>query len=85
MKIVDTEGWYVSESTIFRALKREGLIKPAEIVGFKAGKEYRRKTKRTNELWATECSHIKVIDWGWYYLVTVMDDYSRVMLGEVSS
>jgi len=51
LKIVDTDGWYVSESTIFRALKREGLIKPAEIVGFKAAKEYHRKTKRANELW----------------------------------
>lgn len=80
LKIVDTEGLYISESTIFRALKREGLIKPAEIVGFKAGKEYHRKTKRANELWATDCSHIKVIDWGWYYLVTVMDDYSRFIL-----
>jgi len=80
LRIVDTEGLYVSESTTFRALKREGLIKPAEIVGFKAGKEYHRKTKRANELWATDCSHIKVIDWGWYYLVTVMDDYSRFIL-----
>ena len=80
LRIVDGEGSYVSESTIFRTLKREGLIKPAEIVGFKAGKEYHRKTKRANELWATDCSHIKVIDWGWYYLVTVMDDYSRFIL-----
>ena len=80
LRIVDGDGSYVSESTIFRALKREGLIKPAEIVGFKAGKEYHRKTKRVNELWATDCSHIKVIDWGWYYLVTVMDDYSRFIL-----
>jgi len=80
LKIVDTDSWYVSESTIFRTLKLEGLIKPAEVVGFKAGKEYHRKTKRTNELWATDCSHIKVIDWGWYYLVTVMDDYSRFIL-----
>jgi transposase InsO family protein len=80
LRIVDTEGLYISESTIFRALKREGLIKPAEIVGFKAGKEYHRETKRANELWATDCSHIKVIDWGWYYLVTVMDDYSRFIL-----
>jgi hypothetical protein len=45
LRIVDTEGWYVSESTVFRALKREGLIKAAEVVGFKAGKEYHRKTK----------------------------------------
>ncbi len=80
LKLVDSEGWYVSESTVFRILKREGMIKPAEIVGFKAGKEYHRKTKRPNELWATDCAHLKVIDWGWYYLVTVMDDYSRFIL-----
>jgi putative transposase len=80
LKLVDTEGWYISESTVFRILKREGLIKPAEIVGFKADKEYQLKTKRPNEMWATDCAHLKVIDWGWYYLVTVMDDYSRFIL-----
>ncbi|NIS69058.1 MAG: IS3 family transposase [Proteobacteria bacterium] len=80
LRLVDTEGWYVSESTVYRLLKREGLIKPAEIVGFKAGKEYHRKTKAPNELWATDCAHLKVVDWGWYYLVTVMDDYSRFIL-----
>ena len=80
LQLIDDERWYISESTVFRILKREGLIKPAEVVGFKAGKEYHRKTKRPNELWATDCSHIKVIDWGWYYLVTVMDDYSRFIL-----
>jgi putative transposase len=80
LNLVDNEGWYVSESTVFRILKREGLIKPAEVVGFKAGKEYHRKTGRPNELWATDCSHIRVFDWGWYYLVTVMDDFSRFIL-----
>jgi transposase InsO family protein len=80
LKLIDAEGWYVSESTVFRILKREGLIKPAEIIGFKADKEYHRKTNRSNEMWATDCSYLKVIDWGWYYLVTVMDDYSRYIL-----
>jgi transposase InsO family protein len=81
LQVVDEERWYVSESTVFRILKREGLIKPAEITGFKADKEYHHKTKKPNELWATDCAHLKVIDWGWYYLVTVMDDYSRFILG----
>jgi transposase InsO family protein len=80
LTVVDSEGLYVSESTVFRILKREGLIKPAEIVGFQAGKEYHRKTKKPNELWATDCAHLKVADWGWYYLVTVMDDFSRFIL-----
>lgn len=74
LRITDTEGLYVSESTVFRILRREGLIKKAEVIGFKAGKEYHRKMKKPNELWATDCAHLKVVDWGWYYLVTVMDD-----------
>jgi transposase InsO family protein len=80
LRIIDSHGMYVSESTVYRILKREGLIKPAKIVGFKAGKEYHRKTKRPNELWSTDCAHLKVAEWGWYYLVTVMDDYSRFIL-----
>lgn len=56
------------------------LGKEAEVVGFRAGKEYHRKTKRPNELWATDCAHLKVVDWGWYYLVTMMDDSSRFKL-----
>jgi putative transposase len=79
--LTDGGSMYVSESTVYRILKREGLIRPAEIVGFKAAKEYRRKTKRPNELWASDCCHLRVIDWGWYYLETVMDDFSRIILG----
>lgn len=78
--LTDNRGMYVSESTVYRILKREGLIKPAEIIGFKAAKEYRRKTKHPNELWATDCCHLKVVNWGWYYLETVMDDFSRFIL-----
>ena len=79
LKITD-DGLYVSESTIYRILKREGLIKPAEIKGFKASNEYHHKTKRPNEMWATDCSYLKVTGWGYYYLVTVMDDFSRFIL-----
>jgi transposase InsO family protein len=79
--LTDGGSMYVSESTVYRILKREGLIRPAEIIGFKAAKEYRHKTKRPNELWATDCCHLRVIDWGWYYLETVMDDFSRFILG----
>jgi len=80
LRLVDVKGMYVSESTVYRLLKREGLIKPAEIKGFKAGKEYHRKTNRPNQLWATDCAHIRVIGWGWYYLITVIDDHSRFVL-----
>jgi transposase InsO family protein len=79
LKITD-DGLYISESTVYCILKREGLIKPAEIKGFKASHEYHHKTKRPNEMWATDCSYLKVTGWGYYYLVTVMDDFSRFIL-----
>jgi hypothetical protein len=43
LRITDSEGFYVSESTVYRILKREELIKSAEVVGFKAAREYRHK------------------------------------------
>jgi transposase InsO family protein len=80
LKLIDDYGCWISESTVYRILKRNGLVKTAELKGFAAGKEYHHKMKRPNEMWATDCSYLRVIDWGYYYLVTVMDDYSRYIL-----
>jgi putative transposase len=80
LRLVDRYGMWVSESTAYRILRREGLVKRAEAKGFAAGKEYHRKTRRPNEMWATDCSYLRVVGWGYYYLVTVMDDYSRYIL-----
>jgi putative transposase len=79
-RITDSRHAFISESTVYRILRREGLIKPTEIIGFKAAKEYHRKTKQPNELWASDFCHLKVNYWGWYYLETVMDDFSRFIL-----
>jgi transposase InsO family protein len=54
LRLVDSRDFYVSESTVFRVLKREGLIKPAEIVGFKAAKEYHRKTTAVDSTGMTD-------------------------------
>ena len=80
LRITDTSAFSVSESTCYRLLRRHGLVKPAEVVGFAAEKEYRRKTSRPNEMWATDGAYLKVAGWGYYYLVTVLDDYSRFIL-----
>ena len=77
--ITDNRGFSVSESTVYRILRREGLVKSAEMQ-LKADKEYHRKTTSPHQMWATDASYFKVIGWGYYYLVTVMDDYSRFVL-----
>ena len=81
LRLVDKYGCWVSESTAYRILRREGLVKRAEVKGFAAGKEYHRKTRRPNEMWATDCSYLRVVGWGYYYLVTVIGDFSRYILG----
>ena len=78
--ITDREGFAVSESTVYRILKREGLVKRQEIQ-LTAANEYHTKTTRPHQMWATDASYFKVVGWGYYYLVTVMDDYSRFILG----
>jgi putative transposase len=78
--ITDNEGFAVSESTVYRILRREGLVKRAEF-DIAAAKEYHTRTSRPHQMWSTDCSYFKVSGWGYYYLVTVMDDYSRFILG----
>src|SRR4030042_1827715 len=78
--IADNEGFAVSESTVYRILRREGLVKRQEIQPT-AAKEYHTKTTRPHQMWATDASYFRVVGWGYYYLVTVMDDYSRFILG----
>lgn len=50
------------------------------MLGFAAQKEFYRKTSRPNQMWATDGAYLKVPGWGYYYLVTVLDDYSRFIL-----
>ena len=77
--ITDHQGFSVSEATVYRILRRAGLVKSPEMK-LLAGKEYHRKTTGPHQLWATDASYFRVVGWGYYYLVTVMDDYSRFIL-----
>jgi len=77
--LTDNESFAVSESTVYRTLRREGLVKRQE-TQLKAAKEYHTKTTGPHQLWATDASYFKVAGWGYYYLVTVMDDYTRFIL-----
>lgn len=79
-RITDAGRFSVSESTVYRILKREGLITPAVTEEIRAGKEYHQKTTRVHEMWQTDLTYFFVPGWGWYYLGGIIDDYSRYLI-----
>ena len=77
--ITDNDDFSVSEATVYRILRSEGLVKRLELP-VPAGKEFRHKTTAPHQMWATDASYFRVPGWGYYYMVTVMDDHSRFIL-----
>jgi putative transposase len=78
--ITDNEGWYISESSVYRILKGFDLITSPAYIVLKASDKFKKPTKRVNEMWQTDFTYFKVKGWGWYYLSTVLDDHSRYII-----
>src|ERR1700680_59406 len=76
----DQEGYFVSESSVFRLLKRFDLLESPAFEVVTAAERFPNPTRRVNELWETDFTYFKITGWGWYYLSTVLDDYSRYIL-----
>ncbi len=78
--ITDNEGYFISESSAYRILKGFDLVTSPAFQMVTASDRFKDPTRRVNELWQTDFTQFKVIGWGWYYLCTVLDDYSRYIL-----
>jgi transposase InsO family protein len=88
--ITDQESWFVSdqqtmsasgpESTVYRILKRHGLVTTPAYRLLEAADHFANPTTAVHQLWQTDFTYFKIQGWGWYYLSTVMDDYSRYIL-----
>ncbi|WP_156970252.1 IS3 family transposase [Hoeflea phototrophica] len=80
VKFTDTESYFVSEASVYRLLKAHDLITSPAYIVIKANNEFKDKTTRPNEMWQTDFTYLKVIGWGWFYLSTILDDYSRYII-----
>jgi transposase InsO family protein/transposase-like protein len=78
--ITDKQGWFISESSVYRILKERGLITSPAWILMAASDEFKDKTIRVHQQWQTDFTYFKIINWGWYYLATIMDDYSRYII-----
>ena len=76
----DVKRYFVSESSVYRILKRAGLITSPAYLLMQAADRFKDPTRRVNEMWQTDFTYMKIIGWGWYYLSTILDDYSRYII-----
>jgi putative transposase len=80
VRFTDQQGYFVSEASVYRLLKAQDLIASPAFIVMKAADEFKDKTSAPNQLWQTDFTYLKVIGWGWFYLSTVLDDFSRYIL-----
>jgi putative transposase len=80
VRFTDTKGSFVSEATVYRLLRAHDLITSPAFIVIKAANEFHDKTSAPNEMWQTDFTYLKIIGWGWYYLSTILDDFSRYII-----
>jgi transposase InsO family protein len=80
VRFTDEAEYFVSEASVYRLLKAHDLITSPAYIVIKAAEEFRNKTTARNQLWQTDFTYLKITGWGWYYLSTVLDDFSRFIV-----
>ena len=80
VRFTDERKYFVSEASVYRLLKAHDLIASPAYIVIKAAEAFKDKTTAPNQLWQTDFTYLKITGWGWYYLSTVLDDFSRFIV-----
>ena len=78
--LTDTHEYFISESSVCRILKAHDLVTSPQFVVMSAADAFQNPTRYVHELWQTDFTYFRVVGWGWYFLSTVLDDYSRYII-----
>jgi len=79
-RYTDEKRYFVSESSVYRILKAADLITSPAYVLLSASDAFQHPTTRVHEMWQTDFTYFRIVNWGWYYLSTVLDDFSRYII-----
>lgn len=79
-RLCDAQQLFISESSVYRILKANGLITTPTHILMAAGNTFKQPTCFVHEMWQTDFTYFKILGWGWYYLSTILDDYSRYIV-----
>jgi putative transposase len=81
--VIRRAGVGVSNKQVYRVMKATGLLqKPRgrDAAVYQAARLFELLPQRPNELWQADVTYLHIPGHGWWYAVTVIDDYSRYLL-----
>jgi len=78
--LTDTHEYFISESSVYRILKAHDLVTSPQFIVMSAADVFQKPTRYVHELWQTDFTYFRIVGWGWYFLSTILDDYSRYII-----
>ena len=63
VKLTDEQRIFISESSVYRILKAQGLITTSAHILLSASNEFRDKTCFVHQMWQTDFTYFKILGW----------------------
>ncbi len=81
--ICHRQGKQITNRQCYRVMKDEGLLqrkKPRAAILYQAARLWELLPDQPNDLWQMDVTYVHIPGYGWWYVITVIDYYSRYVL-----
>jgi len=77
------EGYSINKKRVYRLMKLHGYLVTKELrrTAKRGPVRPKPRAERPNQFWGTDMTKIKISTWGWFYLVIVLDWYTKEIVG----